>query len=322
MPDDRDPLEHSNANSVEIRHPLDEKDREALAGMQAEITSSKDKLSGSDACSAFNEMTEKTPDALGVVYEQGVVGGVPGVWCHSQHPRPGVAILYLHGGAYVRGAADAYRHIAGQVAARTSTSAFVADYRLAPEHPFPAAFDDAKAAYHGLIAQGTQKVAIVGDSAGGGLALVLLSATQSEALVNGGIAPSATVAMSPWTDLALTGLSLQDRAHDDPLLTREALSMASASYLNGHDPSDPLVSPLYGRFIGLPPIQIHVGTSELLLDDTRRYVKRAHAEGVDVTAHIWQGMMHVFPQNVGTLDAAEAALDIMSAFLKSTLGTC
>lgn len=319
---DNEKLEHSNAYAVEIRHPLAEKDGETVAVMRTEVAPFKGKPSGPDARGPFNEIMEKTPDALGVSYEQGTVGGVPGVWCHPQNPHPGVAILYLHGGAYMRGSAHAYRHLAGQVVARTSASTFVVDYRLAPEHPFPAALDDAKGAYRGLVEQGTQKVALVGDSAGGGLALVLLSVAQSDALARGGVAPSAAVVMSPWTDLALTGLSLQNQADDDPLLTREVLSMAGASYLQGHDPHDPLVSPLYGSFTGLPPIQIHVGTSEVLLDDTRRYAKRAHTEGVDVMAHVWEGMTHVFPANVGTLNAAEAALGMIAAFLKSKLGTC
>ncbi|WP_211178387.1 alpha/beta hydrolase [Brasilonema octagenarum] len=317
MQSDSKKLKHNNADAVEIRHPLTEKDGETVAVMRTEAASSKGKLRGSDARGAFDEIQEKTPDASGVSYEQGTVGGVPGVWCHPQNPRPGVAILYLHGGAYVQGSAHAYRHLAGQVAVRTSVSTFVADYRLAPEHPFPAALDDAKAAYRGLVKQGTQKIAIVGDSAGGGLALVLLAIAQSDALARGSVAPSAAVVMSPWTDLALTGLSLQDHADDDPLLTREVLSMASASYLNGHEPNDPLVSPLYGSFTDLPSIQIHVGTSEVLLDDTRRYAKRAHAEEVDVTAHVWEGMTHVFPGNVGTLNAAEAALGMIATFLKS-----
>ncbi|MEH2124070.1 alpha/beta hydrolase [Nostoc sp.] len=322
MQSNNEKLEHSNAYAAEIHHPLAEKDGEAIAAMRTEVPPSKGKLSGSAARGAFDEIQEKTPDAPGVSYEQGVVGGVAGVWCHPQNSHPGVAILHLHGGAYVLGSAHAYRHLAGQVAAHTSASAFVADYRLAPEHPFPAALDDAKAAYRGLVEQGAQKIAIVGDSAGGGLALVLLSVAQSDALARGGVAPSAAVVMSPWTDLALTGLSLQDRADDDPLLTREVLSMAGASYLQGHDPHDPLVSPLYSSFTGLPPIQIHVGTSEVLLDDTRRYAKRAHAEGVDVTVHVWEGMTHVFPGNVGTLNAAEAALGMIAAFLKGKLGTC
>ena len=215
MQSDNEKLEHSNAYAAEIRHPLAEKDGEAIAVMRTEAASSKGKLSGPDARGSFDEIMEKTPDALGVSYEQGVVGGVPGVWCHPQNPHLGVAIIHLHGGAYVQGSAHAYRYLA----ARASASAFVVDYRLAPEHPFPAALDDAKAAYRGLVEQGAQEIAIVGDSADGGLALVLLSVAQSDALARGGVAPSAAVVMSPWTDLALTGASLQDHADNDPLLT-------------------------------------------------------------------------------------------------------
>lgn len=319
MQSDNEKLEHNNANAAEIYHSLDATDSETIARMRTEAASAKDKMSGADVRGAFDEIMEKTPDASGVYYEQGVVGGVSGVWCHPQNLRLGIVILYLHGGAYVQGSAHAYRHLAGQVAVRTSASAFVVDYRLAPEHSFPAALDDAKAAYGGLVEQGAQKIAIVGDSAGGGLALVLLAVAQSDPL--GAVAPSAAVALSPWTDLALTGASLQNRADDDPLLTREVLSIAAADYLSGHNPYDPLISPLYGSFTGLPPIQIHVGTSEVLLDDTRRYAKRAYAEGgVDVMTHVWEGMTHVFPTNVGTLNAAEAALDMVATFLKGKLG--
>jgi acetyl esterase/lipase len=125
--------------------------------------------------------------------------------------------------------------------------------------------------------------------------------------------------MSPWTDLALSGRSLQDRADDDPLLTTEMLAKARDAYLGGHDGRDPRVSPLYGRLAGLPPIQLHVGTSEILLDDTCRYADRARAERVDATAHIWEGMTHVFPSSIGTLDAAEQALSVMAAFLRERL---
>jgi acetyl esterase/lipase len=232
-----------------------------------------------------------------------------------QDARQGAAILYLHGGAYVLGSANAYRHFAGQIAARARTAVFIAEYRLAPEHRFPAALDDAKAAYRGLVEGGAQKIAIVGDSAGGGLALALLSIVQSE-----GVAPVAAVVMSPWTDLALTGGSLEDRADDDPLLTKAMLSKTAASYLDEHDPRDPLASPLYGTLAGRPPIQLHVGTSEVLLDDSRRYAERARAAGVEAVAHVWEGMTHVFPSSVGTLEAAEKALSLMGTFLDERLG--
>jgi acetyl esterase/lipase len=232
-----------------------------------------------------------------------------------------VVILYLHGGAYVLGSAHAYRHLAGQVAARANAVAFAADYRLAPEDPFPAAVGDAVAAYRGLVESGARTIALVGDSAGGGLALAVLSITWAEAVAGTGMGPRAAVALSPWTDLALTGPSMEERADDDPILTPAMLAATGASYLHGHDPRDPHASPLYGRFAGLPSIQLHVGTSEILLDDARRYVERARREGVDATAHVWEGMPHVFPASVGTLDAAERALETIAAFLKEKLGS-
>jgi monoterpene epsilon-lactone hydrolase len=302
------------AVGADVRHSLSEKDREAVAAMRRELAPFKGKMSEPGARPPFDEVMEHTPDAHGVTYEKVAVGGVPGISCTPQGARPGARLLYLHGGAYVLGSANAYRHLAGQIAARAKAAVFIAEYRLAPEHRFPAALEDAKAAYRGLVEGGARKIAIVGDSAGGGLALALLSIVQSE-----GVGPVAAIVMSPWTDLALTGGSLDDRASDDPLLTREMLSKTSASYLNGHDPRDPLASPLYGVLAGRPPIQLHVGTSEVLLDDTRRYAHKARAAGVETEAHVWEGMTHVFPSSVGTLDAAEKALSLMAAFLDERL---
>jgi acetyl esterase/lipase len=307
--------EQRNAVGADVRHSLSEKDREAVAAMREEVAPLKGKMSDPSARPSFDEVMEHTPEARGVTYEKRAVGGVPGISCTPQGARPGATILYLHGGAYVLGSANAYRHFAGQIGARAKAAVFIAEYRLAPEHRFPAALDDARAAYRGLVEGGARKIAVVGDSAGGGLALALLSVVQSE-----GVAPVAAVVMSPWTDLALTGGSLEDRADDDPLLTREMLSKTAASYLDGHDPRDPLASPLYGALAGRPPIQLHVGTSEILLDDTRRYAGRARAAGVEAVAHVWEGMTHVFPSSVGTLEAAETALRLLATFLDERLG--
>jgi epsilon-lactone hydrolase len=304
----------------DIRHPLTGRDREAMAAMRKEVAPFKGAMSDPSARPAFDEFMERTPDAAGVKYERAAAGGVRGVRCTPEGARPGATILYLHGGAYVLGSAHAYRHFAGQIAARANAIAFIADYRLAPEHPFPAALEDAQAAYRGLVADGTRRIAIAGDSAGGGLALALLSIAQSESAAGLGVAPSAAAVMSPWIDLALTGGSLRDRADDDPLLTKEMLAKTGASYLAGSDPRDPLASPLYGDLAGRPPVQLHAGTSEILLDDTRRYAERARAAGVEVAAHIWEGMTHVFPSSVGTLDAAEKALNLIAAFLGEKLG--
>jgi len=296
-------------------HPLTDADGKAVATMRAEVAPFKGKLTGPEARGPFDEVMEHTPDAAGVEYEKQTIGGIPGIWCRPSAARPDAAILYLHGGAYVLGSAHAYRHLGGQIAARTNTSVFIADYRLAPEHPFPAAVEDAHAAFRGLAEQGAKDIAIVGDSAGGGLSLVLLSVVQAELRAGRGRAASAAVVMSPWTDLALTGATLADLASDDPLLTKDMLAITGASYLAGRDARDPLVSPLYGNLAGLPPIQLHVGTSEILLDDARRYADRARAAGVDATIHVWEGMTHVFPASLGVLGAADEALGLLATFL-------
>jgi|HubBroStandDraft_1064217.scaffolds.fasta_scaffold08684_2 monoterpene epsilon-lactone hydrolase len=305
---------------AQVRHGLTSKDAVAIEAMRAQVAPLKGKLSGPEARGVFDEVMEHTPTAPGVTYEEGVVGGVRGIWCRPPNARPGVVLLHIHGGAYVLGSAHAYRHFVGQFAARTNAAAFVPEYRRAPEHTFPAAVDDARAVYRGLVGQGAQRILIVGDSAGGGLALALLSVVQSEAAAGQNLAPSAAVVMSAWTDLALTGPSFQSRADDDPLLTRDMLAATGSLYLRAHDPRDPLASPLYGNLTGLPPIQLHVGTSEVLLDDTLRYAERARAQGVDATAHVWEGMPHVFPASVGTLDAADQAMNIMAAFVSERLG--
>ncbi len=304
---------------AEVFHPLLKEDRAVMDVMRAQVEPFKGTLTGPEAREPFDAIMEQVPDAPGVSYERGVVGGVPGVWCRPRTAEQGSFILYLHGGAYVFGSAHAYRHLAGQIAARANAVAFVADYRRAPEALFPAAVDDAVSADRGLVDMGAQSIALVGDSAGGGLSLATLSRLQEQGFAETGVVPSAVVALSPWTDLALTGPSLRERAGDDPMLTLEMLEITASSYLGGHDPRDPHASPLYGHFAGLPPIQIHVGTSEILLDDSLRYASLARHEGVDVIAHVWEGMPHVFPTSVGTLDAAERALEMIGTFLTEKL---
>jgi acetyl esterase/lipase len=300
----------------EIYHPLAREDRTVMDAMRIAVAPGKGQIERA----SFDELMEQTPDAAGVTFETGIVGGISGVWCRPKDALLPAAILYLHGGAYIAGSAHAYRHLAGQIAARTAVAAFIPDYRLAPEHHFPAALDDTRAVYRGLIERGVRAIAIVGDSAGGGLALALLTIAQSEALSAGQFAPCAGAVMSPWVDLALTAPSLKDRAEADPLLTRTALLAAARSYLNGRDADDPLASPLYGSLAGMPPLQLHVGMEEILLDDARRYFARARAAKVDAALHVWEGMTHVFPSNVGKLIAADQALDTVADFLRERIG--
>jgi monoterpene epsilon-lactone hydrolase len=311
--------ENSNIrDGAVIQHSIHLLDRVAMAALRLMVGSMKGSL-GPSSREQFDELMEKTPAANGVTYEEEDVGGVAGWWCRPDDAIAGAAILYFHGGAYVVGSARAYRHFAGQVAARAKVCAFVPEYGLAPEHPFPAAVDDAQACYRGLVEKGFGKIALAGDSAGGGLALVLLSLLVAKARDGSALRPVGAAVMSPWTDLALSGASMEARAEADPLLTKESLASTAQLYLGGHDPRDPLVSPLYGDLAGLPPVRMHVGEDEVLLDDSLRYGERIESQGGTVQVHTWQGMTHVFPSNVALLHAAKEALDDIGNFLRQQL---
>jgi monoterpene epsilon-lactone hydrolase len=203
------------------------------------------------------------------------------------------------------GSAKAYRNFVGHIAASVCTAAFIPDYRLAPEHPFPAGPKDAQAAYDGLVDRGIKRVAVVGDSAGGALALGLRPRVK----------PVGIVALSPVTDLSQSGPSWETRDAFDIYFTRAQAAALIANYLGDEDPANPVASPLFSNLAGLPPIRVHVGEDELLLDDSIRFVERAAAAGVDATVDVWQGMLHVFPASVDRLQAASAALDAIGAFL-------
>lgn len=295
-------------------HALTPKDADVMTGVRAATAPVKGLLQGTAARQPFDDMMGHVPAPEGVTFEEDMVGGVPGWWCRPADARSGEAILHIHGGWFVLGSAQAYRNFAGQIAARAGVAAFVPDYRLAPEHPYPAATLDVQSVYDGLVERGIRRIAIVGDSAGGCLALLLLAARAS-----GGVVPVGAVALSPVTDLALTGETYETRAEADPYFTRSQAEGMVPLYLNGHAPKDPLVSPLYGDLAGLPPVRVHVGDAELLLDDSRRYVERAAAAGVDARIDVWLGMPHVFPSSVGQLDAADEALTAIGAFLTERL---
>ena len=290
-------------------------DRLRVAGLRAVLRIASGFGSGPEARPAFDRYMFSVPSPERVRYEPAVVGGVAGWWCLPEAAEKNAVILYLHGGAYVLGTAAAYRHFVGHVAAASGMPAFVADYALAPERPFPAALDDAMSAYRAL-ALGEHAVVIVGDSAGGGLCLALGSAVLAAAKSEDLPSPLGMAAFSPWTDLALTGESLTSRAHRDPLLTRDVLAACAAQYLQGHDAHDPHASPLYGNFDGGVPVLIHVGTDEVLLDDSLRVAERIGAAGSTVEVHVWRGMTHVFLTN-RRLRAASKALQLYGEFFRN-----
>jgi epsilon-lactone hydrolase len=231
--------------------------------------------------------------------------------------RPDRHVLYLHGGAYRAGSPANYRHFTWRIAAATQASVLAIDYRLAPEHPFPAALDDAVAAYRWLLAEHTApgKLLIMGDSAGGGLTLATLLKLRDDGLP----LPAAGVALSPWTDLALTGASLKLNAQSDPMLNAAHLPALANEYLAGADPRLPYASPLYGDLAGLPPTLIQVGGDEILCDDAVRMHERLRRAGCDAELEVWPRMPHVWHAFAPVLPEARRAIDSIGEFARRHL---
>jgi acetyl esterase/lipase len=227
-------------------------------------------------------------------------------------------ILYFHGGVYVIGSAATSVPLVAELARRTSARVITLDYRLAPEHPYPAAVDDAQAAYRGLLEQGIDPahIALAGESAGGGLAVATLLALRDA----GTALPSCAFVMSPYVDLTLSGDSIADRQPVDHTLTPEGLRLRIPDYVGGADPADPLISPVFGDLTGLPPLLIQVGSNEILLSDALRLAERAATADVTVTLDVTDGVGHVFQGFAAMLDEADAALVRASAFLRANLG--
>ena len=301
-----------------VIHPLDPEDAVITAAMRVMLSSAKGARQGIEARGRFDTFMESVLPCDDVTFEAGVLGGIPGVWLYPANWRPDEAIIHLHGGWFNFGSAKAYRHLVGHIAARAGARTFIPDYRLAPEHPFPAAAEDVLACYQGLGGQGIIRIALTGDSAGGNLALVLASRIVSEA-ASANTTLVGVAAMSPVTDLTLSGASYETRADADPLFTRPQVAELVHSYLGSADAKDPLASPLQSQLAGMPPVRIHVGDDEVLLDDSLRFVERAVAAGVDARLDVWMGMPHGFPGSIGRLKAAAQALDAIGAFLAERL---
>jgi acetyl esterase/lipase len=265
-----------------------------------------------DPRTVYDTFISATPFAEGVSSEQVETASVRGWWVQPSVAEHDGVLLYLHGGSYIAGSAKAYRGFASQLASRTRRPVFVLDYPLAPEATLPAAPDAVIAACEWLGANGSERIALVGDSAGGGLSLVTLArlahASRPSTVIAG-------VVFSPMVDLTFTGASIKDAHIEDPLLTYEALRAAARMYLGGADPRDPLASPLFGNLSRLPPLLIQVGTDERLLDDARQYAERAAGAGSPVRLEVWEGMHHVFQVNVADLQTSGVALDRAAAFL-------
>ena len=239
---------------------------------------------------------------------------VPADWVTAPDAAEDAALLYLHGGAYVVGSTTTHRELAARISLAAACKVLIIDYRLAPESPFPAAVDDAASAYRWLVSQGFDpaRLAIAGDSAGGGLAVATLVSLRD----SGVPLPACAVCISPWVDLECTGESMVGKASVDPMITRQGLLESAALYLDGARPHSPLAAPLYADLYDLPPLLIQVGTSETLLDDSTRLADRARAAGVQVELDQWEEMIHIWPIFAPVLPEGQQAIDRIGEFVR------
>jgi acetyl esterase/lipase len=241
-------------------------------------------------------------------------GTVPAEWDVSHDALADRVVLYLHGGAYCVGSLDSYRGLAGLISVAARARVLLIDYRLAPEHPFPAAVQDAQAAYSWLLDQGIapEQVALVGDSAGGGLVLALMVSLRD----SGQPLPGAGVGVSPWTDLSMSGRSWTTNARREVALNPVKMRQMAQAYLGDTDPRTPLASPLYADLAGLPPLLILVGSDEGLLSDAEEVALRAKAAGVDVELEVWPGMFHGWHIASRFLPEGRQVIERIGAFLQ------
>jgi epsilon-lactone hydrolase len=265
----------------------------------------------------LRELISAQPLPDEVTVTAATLGGVATAEVTVAGVEPRHVVLYFHGGVYAIGDAFLAAELASQIARRTQAKAISVDYRLAPEHPYPAAVDDALAAYEALLQNGIapSDIAFAGESAGGGLAIATLVNARDHGLP----LPAAALVMSPYADLTLAGTTLETRREVDPLLSRELLQPRVTDYTSGQDPALGLISPIFADLSGLPPLIIQAGTHEVLLDDAIRLTQRAAAADVEVTLDITPGVPHVFQAYHAILDEATAALNRAGQLLSAHL---
>lgn len=257
---------------------------------------------------------DRFPLPKGLVVEKDDVDGVPAEWLIPKDAHEPGVLYYLHGGGYVIGSIQSHRHMVAAMAEAASMRAFMVDYRLAPEHPFPAGLEDAVSGYHWLLASGhdADKIVLCGDSAGGGLTLATLLQLREE----GAPLPKCAVLLSPWTDLTNTLESRITKLDAEPLLSAPGASGNAEDYANGEKLTHPLISPINADLSDLPPMLIQVGTEEILLDDSVVLADRMCDAGVDVQLDVWDGLFHVWQYYPGWLPEAQEAIDEIAAFIR------
>jgi len=254
----------------------------------------------------------------GCFHEPATLGAVKCERVVPQGAVPGRAMLYLHGGAYTAGSPRSHRPLVARLAEAARTIAVVPDYRLGPEHRFPAAVEDASAVYRALLAGGIEpgQIVVAGDSAGGGLALALALALKAEGLPQ----PAGVFVISPWADLTQSGASYRTKAETDPMIGKAGLDKNALDYLGGLDPHDPLASPVFGDFEGVAPILIQTGSEEALLSDSITLADVLGHARVEVRLEVWPEMIHVFHAWSGGLQAARRAINLAGAWMEARYG--
>ncbi len=275
-------------------------------------------ISVEETRAGFEELAKMFPVPPDVKSEPVDAAGVPAEWISVPGSDASAVVLYLHGGGYAVGSLNTHRDLVGRICRASGARALSVDYRLAPEHPFPAAVDDASAAYRWLLAGGVDasRIEIAGDSAGGGLAAAALLALRDA----GQPLPAAAVCLSPWLDLAHAGESIRTKAEADPMVRMDGLDAMAKMYAGDAGVKNPLVSPLYADLTALPPMLIQVGTEEVLLDDSIRFAERAQAAGVDVTLEVWDGMIHVWQIFAPMLPEGQQAIDRVGEYVREKMG--
>ncbi len=267
---------------------------------------------------SYEEFSAALPRPEDVTREDAVAADRPVAWFTPPAGDANRVILYLHGGAYILGSLNTHAAIMSQVADATKMRVLGLDYRLAPEHPHPAAVEDATACYRWLLDQGhaPEQIVFMGDSAGGGLVVAAMLKARDEGLP----LPVAGVCFSPWTDMEGLGNSMETRAKEDPIIQKREVLQYARMFLGDADRRDPYAAPLHGDLEGLPPLMIQVGTAETLLDDSTRLAARAEAAGVEVTLQIWEDMIHVWHRYGPALDEAMDAIAQAAAFVREKTG--
>jgi len=259
---------------------------------------------------------EKYPED--VIFEEIMVNNIPSLWINTPESVKDRVVLYLHGGGYVIGSINTHKGLGYRISRASKSRILLIDYRLAPEHPYPAALEDSVAAYKWLIDEegiDPQNIVISGDSAGGGLT----AATLLKLRDTGVALPAGGVLLSPWTDLDLTGDSIKTKRRLDPIVDASGLHFMANLYIGDEEPNNPYISPIYADLKDLPPILVQVGSAEVLLDDSTRFAEKAKSVGVDVTIEVWDNMTHVFQFLALWAPEGEQAIEKIGEFIQKIM---